>query len=88
MEAHPRERKLSKQELTQDTLTNLEIDVQRIEQMLHTWTAVPNDDNAGQVPPVQALVKNGVTRWSRFARLTVDQVRTLSHATPHSKNPF
>jgi hypothetical protein len=55
--------------------------------MLHTWVAVPNDGNAGRVSPVRALVENGVTWWSHFALLTTNQVRTLSHVTPHSQNP-
>jgi hypothetical protein len=61
MGAHPRERKLSERELNPDTMTNVDIDVQRIEHMLCTWLAVPNDNNAGQVPLVRALIENGVT---------------------------
>jgi hypothetical protein len=67
---------------------NTDINVQRLEHMLHTWLAAPNDDNVGQVPLVRALVENGVTRWSHFVLLTMDQVHTLSCMTPHNQDPL
>jgi hypothetical protein len=57
MGAHPREHKLSEQELNQDTTTDTDIDVQRLEQMLFTWFAIPRNMDQHDAPLLLSLKK-------------------------------
>jgi hypothetical protein len=82
MGAHPRERKLSEQELNQETMTDNDINIERFEWLPYTWFEILPNAITSSVPVVNALERTSVRKWSDLILLTRDQVSNLSHQSP------
>jgi hypothetical protein len=78
MGAHPREQKLSEQELNQDTTTDTNIDIQRLKRMLFTWFTIPHDTDQHDAPLLLSLKEAGITKWSDFVIASLNQVGSLT----------